>query len=242
MKAMKAEQTRFSATITEIRQETPTIKSFVLDYGDQPFEFRPGQWIDLWLDLDGEPAVAGYSMTSAPSRRGSIQLAVKYGANHRATRYLHQQARVGEQVTISTGSGNFYYERDMGSRVVLIGAGVGVTPLLSIFRHIHEHHRDVQVTLLYSVAVPEEVLFAEELTAIERSNPNARLLITVTRPEGTGWDGLTGRIDADKLRAAGLDEQTLYYICGPNEMVDATAAELAALGIPEANIIYEKWW
>ncbi len=242
MKVMKAEQTTFAATITDIRQETPTIKSFVLDYGDQPFEFLPGQWIDLWLDVDGEPAVAGYSMTSAPTRRGSIQLAIKYGANHRATRYLHQRARVGEQVSISAGSGSFYYQREMGSRVVLIGAGVGVTPLLSILRHIHQCHRDVEATLLYSVAVPEEVLFADELNAMAESNPNIRLMVSVTQPGETGWHGLTGRIDEQKLRLAGLDGETLYYICGPNEMVDSTAAELAALGIPQANIIYEKWW
>lgn len=239
---MKAEQTKFRATIAKIRQETPTIKSFVLDYGDQPFQFLPGQWIDLWLDIDGEPTVAGYSMTSAPSRRGSIQLAIKYGAHHRATRYLHQRARVGEPVTISSGSGSFYYQRDMGARVVLVGAGVGVTPLLSILRHVNECHRDVDITLLYSVAVPEEVLFAEELAAIAAENPRVRLLITVTQPGGTGWRGLTGRIDAEKLRLAGLDGETVYFICGPNEMVDSTAALLAALGIPEPHIIYEKWW
>lgn len=239
---MKAEQTRFPATITEIRQETPTIKSFILDYGEQRFEFLPGQWVDLQLEVDGESAVAGYSMTSPPSRRGSIQLAIKYGANHKATRHLHQCARIGDRVVISAGSGSFYYQRQMGARVVLIGAGVGVTPLLSILRHIHEHHRDVGVTLLYSVAVPEEVLFADELAAVAETNSNARILISVTQPDGTGWKGRTGRIDKEKLREAGLDTETLYYICGPNAMVDTTAALLAELGIPEKHIIYEKWW
>lgn len=240
---------KFPVTIAAIRQETPTIKSFILDYGEQAFDYLPGQWIDLYLDIDGQTEVAGYSITSSPdetgagSHHGQIQLAIKYGANHKVTRYLHERAQVGEQVTISNGSGNFYYRREMGARVVLIGAGVGVTPLLGILRYIHDRHRDVQVTLLYSVAVPEEVLFADELEAMAASNSNVRLLISVTQPEEVaGWRGLTGRIDADKLRQAGLDARTLYYICGPNDMVDNTAALLAALGIPEANIIYEKWW
>lgn len=268
---------KFPVTITAIRQETPTIKSFILDYGEQAFDYLPGQWIDLYLDIDGETEVAGYSITSAPATvpglapgdtprvaaeagaeaasgafrdragSGQIQLAIKFGAHHRVTRYLHERARVGEKVTISNGSGNFYYRREMGERVVLIGAGVGVTPLLGILRYIHACHREVQVTLLYSVAVPGEILFAPELRAMAASNPNVRLLISVTQPVDTasvtaGPPLLTGRIDADKLRQAGLAEETLYYICGPNDMVDNTAAQLAALGIPEAGIIYEKWW
>lgn len=233
---------KFQARITEIRQETPTIKSFVLDYDGQPFSFLPGQWIDLVLVIDGETAVAGYSMTSSPLRAGSIQLAVKYSANHKVTRYLHERARVGEQVTISNGSGTFYYRREMGDRLVLIGAGVGVTPLLSILRFVHEAHPEVSVTLLYSAAVPREILFADELQRMAAQNPRIRLLISVTKPAGSGWDGLTGRIDADKLRLAGLDTANLYYICGPSDMVDDTAAELTRLGMPRERIIFEKWW
>lgn len=239
---------KFPVTIAAIRQETPTIKSFILDYGEQAFDYLPGQWIDLYLDVDGHTEVAGYSMTSCPGRgvgapgHGQIQLAIKFGVNHKVTHYLHERARVGEQVTISNGSGNFYYRRAMGTRVVLIGAGVGVTPLLGILRDIHAHHRDVRVTLLYSVAVTEEILFVDELRQMAAVNPHVRVLISVTQPEREHWSGLSGRIDAEKLRLAGLDAQTLYYLCGPNEMVDTTAAMLAALGIPAAGIIYEKWW
>jgi ferredoxin-NADP reductase len=232
----------FPARISAIRQETPTIKSFVLECPAPDFEFLPGQWLDLHVELGGHDAVGGYSMINAPRGDGRIELAVKHSDTHAVTRYLHEQARVGDCVSVSNGSGTFYYRRSMGDRVVLIGAGVGVTPLLSIMRHIQGEEPDVDVTLLYSVAVPEEILFAEELAQMNLERENTHLLITVTQPQGSEWTGLTGRIDADKLAEAGLSQDTVYFICGPGEMVDNTARMLLRLGIPEPHVVYEKWW
>lgn len=232
----------FPAIISAIRQETPTIKSFVLQCAAPEFEFLPGQWLDLHVELGGRDEVGGYSMINAPRGDGRIELAVKYSDTHTVTRYLHEQARVGDRVAVSNGSGTFYYRRSMGERVVLIGAGVGVTPLLSIMRHIHRDESGVDVTLLYSVAVAEEVLFADELAQMNRERDKTRVLITVTQPQGTKWSGLTGRIDADKLAKAGLNADTVYFICGPGEMVDNTAQMLLDLGIPERNVVFEKWW
>lgn len=234
--------TTFPATISAIRQETPTIKSFVLECAAPEFEFLPGQWLDLHVELSGRDEVGGYSMINAPRGDGRIELAVKYSETHAVTRYLHEQARVGDHVAVSNGSGTFYYRRSMGERVVLIGAGVGVTPLLSIMRHIHRAEPGVDVTLLYSVAVPEEVLFADALAQMSQEREKTRVLITVTQPEDSTWTGLTGRIDADKLSKAGLRRDTVYFICGPGEMVDNTAQMLLDLGIEERNIVFEKWW
>jgi len=232
----------FPATIVAIRQETPTIKSFVLECSAAAFAFMPGQWIDLHVEIAGHDEVGGYSMINAPRGDGRIELAIKYSDTHAVTRYLHENARVGDRVAVSNGSGSFYYEPGMGDRVVLIGAGVGVTPLLSIMRHISSEQPQVEVTLLYSVAVPEEVLFAEELAQMRRTREKTRVLITVTQPQGTRWTGLTGRIDARKLAEAGLSQGTVYFICGPGEMVDNTARMLVELGVPEHKVIFEKWW
>ncbi len=65
-------------SIAAIRQETPTVRSFRLDLGGQEFHFKPGQWLDCYAAIEGRLEVAGFSITSSPLRRDSIELAVKY--------------------------------------------------------------------------------------------------------------------------------------------------------------------
>lgn len=231
---------RIPARIAEIRQETPTIKSFVIAYDEAPFEFLPGQWIDLYAEVDGELRVGGYSMTSTPLQRGSIQLALKYSDSHALTHFMHARAQVGDTVWISQGSGEFYFQPGMSEHVVLIGAGIGVTPMLSILRYVYEAVPEVRATLLYGVAVPEEILFREELERMAQSE-RIELLVTVSQP-AQDWNGLRGRIDEAMLQRTGLNPQALYYLCGPPGMVEETALALEALGIRSERIRYEKWW
>ncbi len=241
MRIARVEFVRIPARIAEIRQETPTIKSFVIDYGEAPFEFLAGQWIDLYAEIGGELRVGGYSMTSSPLRRGSIELAIKYSDSHALTHFLHARARVGDRVWISQGSGEFYFREGMAERLVLIGAGIGVTPMLSILRYVAEAAPEVDATLLYGVAVAEEILFREELERLASERERIRLLITVSQPS-PGWPGRRGRIDAAAVQEAGLDVASLYYLCGPPGMVEETALMLESLGIPSERIRYEKWW
>ena len=68
---------RITAKIAAISQETPTIKSFRLDLGGQNFEYRSGQWVDFFVRIEGAEAVGGYSITSNPTHKGYIDLAIK---------------------------------------------------------------------------------------------------------------------------------------------------------------------
>jgi ferredoxin-NADP reductase len=231
-----------AATIAEIRQETPSIKSFWLDYGEQPFRFEPGQWIDLYLDLDGETAVGGYSMTSTPLQRGRLQLAIKASAHHAVTRHLHESSRVGDRVRISEGQGPFCFRPGMAGELVLLGAGIGVTPLISILRYVRDAEPGVGATLLYSVAEPEDILFRDELERVSASRANLRCLFTLTGTPPPGWTGLTGRIDRELLDGLDPPRDAHFFYCGSRSFVDDMTAHLAAMGVSEDRLVYERWW
>ncbi|MDR3390617.1 MAG: FAD-dependent oxidoreductase [Sulfuriferula sp.] len=230
-----------TATITSIQQATPSVKIFQLDYGQQPFHYLAGQWIDLYADVDGKTEVGGYSMTSSPHQPGNyIELAVKSSTRHPVTRWLHETAQVGDSVQISNGQGVFVYQPEMSRRVVLVGAGVGVTPLISIFRYIAAAVPQTDVTLVYSIPAADEYLFQADIEAISRK-PNCHNIITLTQPN-PDWQGRSGRIDAQLLRDAGMSDDTLYYLCGPQGMVEDASAVLTGIDVPASRIIYEKWW
>ena len=233
---------RIPANITAIRRETPTVRSFALDLGGREIGFSAGQWIDLFVTIEGAEAVGGYSITSSPNDQTMIRLAVKHdGSDHPVTNWLHDGAREGDQVEVSLG-GDFTYTPDEAESIVLIGGGIGMTPLMSIVRTVDEISRNTCLTLLYSASSTDELLFRRELESIAANSPRIRCVFTVTRPARQTWDGRTGRIDAEMLRTEGIDLDALFFICGPPAMIQDVAAMLAAFGVPESRVRYEQWW
>lgn len=231
----------YSARILEIRQETPRIKSFLLDCGTQPFRFHAGQWLDLFVELDGETRVGGYSMTSAPGDAPQFQLAVQYSPRHAVTRWLHENARAGDEVVVSAGQGPFYYEPAMGRRLVLLGAGIGVTPLVSIFRHAAREAPDAEVLLVHSVPNSDELLFRQELEGLAAAHPGLRYVPTVTGADDQ-WAGERGRIDGALLDELGAPGDGRYYFCGARGFIEDMSALLAGRGVPAKQLVFEKWW
>ena len=233
---------RIPATITRIARQTPTIKSFALDLGGHELGFKPGQWVDFFVTLEGAEAVGGYSITSSPSVQDSIGLAIKLDeGDHPVTNWLHREARVGDTVEISLG-GDFYYAPDMDGPVVLIAGGIGLTPLMSIIRAIDEDDRSTPTTLIYSVSTPSEILFRQELEDIARRNPAVNLVFTITRSSEEEWGGHTDRIDDELLKQARVSPDALFFICGPPDMIRDVIGMLVRLGAPGSRIRYEQWW
>jgi ferredoxin-NADP reductase len=214
----------FTATLTQIQQATPSVKAFQLKVDDPAFHFLAGQWIDLQIELAGTPHLGGYSMTSSPEVHGKIELAC-----------------VGDTVLISGGQGVFVYQPEMSQRIVLVGAGVGVTPLISIFRYVADAVPGTDATLVYSIPSPDEFLFRDEIERLSQQFDNLHSLVSVTQAD-VHWQGLSGRTDAALLQRAGMSNDTLYYLCGPQGMVEDVSAMLASLNVPASRIIYEKWW
>ncbi|MFO8003738.1 ferredoxin--NADP reductase [Thioalkalivibrio sp.] len=228
------------ARIERVEQVTPLIKVFTLAADPLRFRARAGQWLDLAIPTAGEPLVGGYSVVSAPSPDGRLQLAIKYADHHEATHHLHAVSRIGDEVFITAGQGPFYFEPGMSREVVLLGAGIGVTPLMSILRFIHAEAPEVHVHLVYSVASRHEVLFAEELAHLARA-PNIDVTLTITR-DAEDWLGHTGRISHPLLESLNLSREALYYFCGSREFIEDMTDLLTEWGIPETQLKYEKWW
>ena len=233
---------RLPATIVAIRQETPTIKSFALDLGGREIGFMAGQWVDFFVTLEGAEAVGGYSITSSPAEQTTFSLAVRRDdSDHPVTNWLHEDARVGDEVEVALG-GDFYYEPDEADSVVLIAGGIGLTPLMGIVRSAHELASRTHLTLVYSASTPDELLFRDELESIAAANLRIRPIFTVTQHAPDNWDGHRGRIDAGLLRSESVDLGALFFVCGPPAMIRAMIAMLRSLGVPRPRIRYEQWW
>ncbi|MCA1978789.1 MAG: FAD-dependent oxidoreductase [Thiobacillus sp.] len=231
----------FDARVTALVAATPSIRVLRLRIDDPAFRFLPGQWVDLGVTIDGVAHTSGYSITTSPRHGGEIELAIKASTKHPVARWVHEHAAIGDTLRVSQGQGPFVYLPEMSDNVVLIGGGVGVTPLLSIFRHVRDAGLPTRVHLLYSVSDSREILFRDELLAAAHTHENLHVSLTVTQPD-PDWHGLTGRIDPVKLHALDVPDDTLYYLCGPKGMVEDMSTLLHDLGVPMSRIIFEKWW
>jgi len=232
-------------TIAQIKQKTPNVKSFVLDCGDEQFNFYAGQWVDIHRTINDESHNCGYSITSIPSNNNTIEIAVKLAPNLLLTRYLHEDCKVGDKIFISHAQGDIWINDDITGPYVFIGGGVGITPLYSMIKQILNTQTKVPVVLLYSITGPDEFLFKEEIAQLEKSNPNFKCYVTVTQPVEHNFD-FSGRITKPMLTSANLPANASYYLCGPPQMVDAVANLLEQskneLQLDTNNIYYDRWW
>ncbi len=228
--------------IRSIRQETPTVKSYILDLGGQEFSFRPGQWVDCYVDADGERGVAGYTLTSSPTTEGTIELTVKRSEEREVTRFMHEEAETGDVIYIDGGQGDFYYLREMGDSLTLIAGGIGITPLMSMLRYVDEGTSDVRAKLVYSVKAPSEIISRGPLEEISGRNPSIDCVFTVTQAGEELWEGHIGRIDGGLLMKEGVDLGGIFFICGPKPMGQDMKEMLKDLGVAEERIRYEQWW
>lgn len=231
--------------IKSIAQKTPSVKTFVLDYGNQEFTFHPGQWIDLHLTINDETHNCGYSITSIPGSDHTIEVAVKRAPDLKLTEQLHQHSMVGDEIYISNARGEVFLNNKLANSYVFIAGGVGITPLYSMIRYINLIKPDIKIILIYSITSPDEYLFETELKKLQTDNPNFNLVVTVTRMT-QHQEKFSGRINVEMLRALKLPAKSEYYLCGPPQMVDDTVGMLnqlqKELDISESNIHYDKWW
>ena len=232
----------YEARVVEIRDETPTVKSFLLDLNGDEISFLAGQYIDLYVETPYFHEVAGYSIISSPLDKNMISVAVKKLPWANATVYLHELCKVGDTLALKGPGGDFCYSPDNREDIVLIAGGIGVTPLLSICRYIYSAGLPVGVTLIYSAKKPSEMAFLEELSRMEASSPNFQCLFTATNLQGELWRGNVGRITSGMLKAFVKSGSNNIFVCGPTGMAEDVTAMLKELGVAESEIKAEMWW
>lgn len=225
--------------IADVRRETPGAVTLVLEDAERPnsFDFRAGQFFTLVADIDGRPVRRAYSASSAPGAP-RLEVTVKHVDGGRFSTHVHRNLRAGVRLSLRGPSGAFHADPAAAHDVVLVAAGSGITPMMSMIRALLAAPAAGRIALLYSNRSAEETIFADELLRLEEENP-ARLSVThvLTKTHGRldvagvhGW--LTG------LRPP---EDARYYTCGPEALMDTVRGVLTQLGVPGDRVHHERY-
>ncbi len=231
--------------VARIFDETPSVRTFRLtevDGGHLPFDFQPGQYLNLSLMVGGKKVNRSYTIASSPTSASYCELTIKREDNGLSSRYMHDQVREGDLLNISAPAGRFTFSGAGVQGIVLIGGGVGITPLMSVLRYLTDNCWPGQIHLIYCAKTDGDVIFLHELEYLRRRFPNLSVTLTLSRVEGTVWAGRRGRVTADLLKQTIPDlPSRLFHICGPSEMMSAVTRLLRDLGVAESSIKTEAF-
>lgn len=231
-------------TVTATAPEGPGAVRLTLTPEDgADFAFRPGQYLTLRADVGGLDLRRAYSICSAPGETISVGVRQVEGGRFSA---FAAGLRVGDRIEAMTPEGRFGPAAIGGAHdYLLIGAGSGITPLMSIAKATLEGEPETRVTLIYGNRQTDTIMFREALEDLKDRFMGRFTLIHVLSREAQDAPLLTGRVDGAKIAAmaeaglidpAGCDHA---YLCGPGPMVEDAAAALRALGLPDGRIGHE---
>jgi ferredoxin-NADP reductase len=232
-----------AAGATQFIDETPRVRSIVLDCHDWPGHL-PGQHIDLRLTAeDGYQAQRSYSI-AAPAEGDRVIITVELVDDGEVSPFLIEDLRVGDRIEIRGPIGGYFvWEPTRGGPLQLIGGGSGVVPLMAMLRASVRSRSHAPVRYLSSARAYEDLIYRAELETVASEESGVEVVHTLTRNHPPNWTGPTRRVDREMLAEHVWPPAVspLCYVCGPTGFVESVATTLVELGHSPERVKTERF-
>jgi ferredoxin-NADP reductase len=241
--ALRGRLTWQVADLVDRIDETPQVRSLVLDVPDWPGH-QPGQHVDVRLTADdGYQAERSYSIAT-PADGNRVTITVERIADGEVSPYLVDELQVGDKLELRGPIGGYFvWQPSDGGPLFLAAGGSGLVPLMAMVRARVGAGGDVPVRLLVSARSAPEVIYSGELGSIVEDHDGVEVIQTLTRAQPPGWSGYRRRVDREMLAdiAWPATDMPRCYVCGPTGFVEAVATSLVELGHLPQNIRTERF-
>ncbi len=237
--------------VAAVTERAPDVKSFTLvpdpSRGTTALAwFGAGKYLTVFVTINGMPVTRAYSISSSPkaSLEGKYELTIKLVDGGLVSRYILDNWQVGTEVTVSAPEGNFEYQplRD-AKNVIGLAGGSGITPFLSMAQAIADGDEDFELTLLYGSRNKDNILFFDELAALEKACPKFRVVHVLSDKDAKAGKGFEkGFLTAELIQKyAPADAPYSVFLCGPQQMYEFVDKELAKLDLERKFIRHEMF-
>ncbi len=225
--------------VTKIIPESAHVSSIYLAAADGTAlpAALAGQYLTLRITGAGQPApVRSYSLSSAPGA-GTYRISVKQEPHGTASTYLNRSLRPGTVLDVAAPRGEFVLDDGTGP-ILLISAGIGVTPVLSMLHQLAAGHSERDICWLYAARGPSEHPFAGEAHALLASLPHARehVFYSAATPPERRVHASRGRLTKETLDRLAIPASASAYVCGPASFMADMQGALTAIGVDPAAI------
>ncbi len=214
--------------ILEVRRETEDSATLVIKPGwGFSFDYRPGQYIGIGLQVDGRWRWRSYSLTSSPAATGSprtVTITVKAMPEGFLSTHLVDGVEPGTVVRLAAPQGNFVLPDPAPPSILFLTAGSGITPVMSMLRTLVRRNQIGDITHLHSAPTETDVMFGAELAELAANQPGYRLRVRETRKQG-------------RLDLASLDQEVpdwrerQTWACGPEGMLTRAEKLWSSAGV-----------
>ena len=226
--------------VVAIEQLTPTVREFTLELvsGEPAPAFRPGQFLMLHFEHEGQTLQRSYSFASPPDGSSQVVLAVAPVKNGPGTQFLWS-LEAGDTVRASGPYGRFVLrDTDSPERIVLVGTGTGIAPYRAMLPSLAE--RGLPTHILLGVRKREDALYAEDFREFA-NDPNHDFTLFLSRQSASGPDEASGYVSQCLRRLDVQPGRDLVFLCGNPNMVDDGVAALKERGFSARQFRREKY-
>lgn len=236
--------------VHNVIRETPDAITIYFQNPDKElYAYIPGQYLTLRTEINGKAYNRAFSLCSSPVSDEMLAVTVKRTPGGLVSTYLIENLKAGDALEVMPPMGNFTAKlKDYQVKhYILIGAGSGITPLMSILKSALEIESQSRVTLLFGNRNEESIIFRSALqTLVEKYGERLKVIHSLSQPDSS-WSGTTGRLTRDHVKSIltpVIEASTLaseYYVCGPSEMMEEAVHALKELHTPAENIHQEHF-
>ncbi|NQZ31013.1 MAG: MOSC domain-containing protein [Oceanospirillaceae bacterium] len=229
-----------------VYDETADVKTFVFCADPMiRFNYLPGQFITISLEIDKVTYQRCYTLSSSPSRPDTLALTIKRVEGGIVSNFLHEHFAVGSSLSCTAPSGKFHLQHDTRSKILLLSAGSGITPMLSILRFIADSALNIDLHFHHSAKSAADLIAFNEIELLLKRITISHLSINITRETRSDQsliDTSIGRLSAPMLlkHCPDLLERDVL-VCGPDTFMQHAKNGLVALGLPEEQYAQESF-
>ncbi|MGR5133660.1 MOSC N-terminal beta barrel domain-containing protein [Vibrio alfacsensis] len=202
--------------------------------------YLPGQHLPIEVILDGKTVGRRYTLSSSPSRLGRYAISVKRIAGGRVSNALLDNLQVGDVLEAEKPDGQFHLKEHQVQPLLLLSAGSGVTPMLSMVRYLADHHQLEDVVFYHQCRSGRDIPCKAELDELKRQHPGLDVKICLTQP-AVDWFGLKGRLSLSHIKQIKDIEQRQVFVCGPDGFMKKAKNLLLKKGLSEENYHQEAF-
>jgi stearoyl-CoA 9-desaturase NADPH oxidoreductase len=218
------------AEVTGVRHLTPDSVTLTLRPNSAWQGSRAGQFIQVGVEIDGVRRARCYSPASAAGAARDLELTIKSHPKGLVSNFLIERAQPGMLLDLEQAAGDFHLPDELPKRILLISAGSGITPVMSMLRTLCASAYPGEVTFLHFAPDPHRAIYRNELECIAEDHPNVRLVRSYTQAPGLGE--ADGHFSAAFLEQAAPDyARAETFACGPPALLDAVREQWAADGL-----------
>ncbi len=224
--------------VERLQALTPDIHRLVLS--GEKLEYKPGQYVDIKIPDSDE--VRSFSMANLPGG-DELELMIKVYPDGKFSSLLAGDGiQEGHELEVTGPYGVFTLRKNSERRLLFIGGGAGMAPILALLRSLAQQGSERQAVYYYGARGPKDLFHLDELAELERSLPGFRFVPALSEcDQDEEWEGEQGLITDVVERCEDELGEVDAYLCGPPPMVDAAIALLDAKGVPESRVFHDKF-